>query len=95
VSNLMKYALGLNPNVCALTGLPVVRFDHPSPDFFSLSINRNPAATNVRIIYEGSTDQLNWSTAGIHVSSDNTLGYLPYKDVPRRFIRLGVQLVLP
>ena len=95
VSNLMKYALGLNPNVCALTGLPVVRFDHPSPGFFSLSINRNPAATNVRIIYEGSTDQLNWSTAGIQVSSDNTLGYLPYMDVPRRFIRLGVQLVLP
>jgi sugar lactone lactonase YvrE len=94
VPNLLKYALGLNPYARAHSGLPLLRVDHPTPGFFSLTINRNPAATNVRTFFEGSTNKVNWSTDDIQLSGDS-VGYLPYKDVPRRFLRLGVELLLP
>ncbi len=94
VSNLLKYALGLDPYVRAHSGLPVLRMDHPTNGFFSLTINRNPAATNVRFFFEGSTDKVIWTDDDIQLSG-NSIGFLPYKDVPKRFIRLGVELLLP
>jgi hypothetical protein len=94
VSNLMKYALGLDPFARVHAGLPLLRVDHPTPGFFSLTINRNPAATNVRTFFEGSINRVQWTDDDIQLSGDS-VGYLPYKDVPRRFLRLGVELLLP
>ena len=93
VSNLMKYALGLTPHARAHTGLPLLRTDHPSVGFFSLSYNPSPSATNVRFFFESSTDFQQWETNEVQIN--NHFGYLPYKDLPRRYIRLGVELVLP
>lgn len=94
VPNLMKFALGLDPNTRSHEGLPVLRVNHPSSGFFSLTVQRNPAATNVRVFFEGSTDQSDWSEEGVQISGDN-VGYLPYKDVPKRFLRAGFELILP
>jgi hypothetical protein len=80
--------------VRAITGLPLLQFDHPSTGFFSLSITSNPGATDLDYFYESSTDGLHWSTDDIQ-QSGNDVGFLPYKDLPRRFLRLGVKLVLP
>ncbi|WP_166647238.1 choice-of-anchor D domain-containing protein [Prosthecobacter fusiformis] len=106
ISNLMKYALGLDPNVRLQPNdpnLPVLWYDHDTaPGYLTLTVRPDPSVTNVRFFFESSADKVNWSSAGILTTPDgsgNLKGALPYappqNPSPNRFLRLGIELLLP
>ncbi|SKA75986.1 Sugar lactone lactonase YvrE [Prosthecobacter debontii] len=105
VSNLLKYALGLDPNVYLQPNdprLPTVGYDTTAPGYLTLTVHPDPAVTNVRLFFESSADKVNWFESDVITTTDisgNLKGALPYalpqNPPPKRFLRLGVQLLLP
>jgi len=59
VPNLMKYALGMNPSVNSLTGLPVTS---GSSGFLKIQFNRNLSATDITYAVDASDDLKSWTT---------------------------------
>lgn len=62
IANLIKYALGLDPNAPASQGMPVLSRDGGQ---LSLSYNKAAYATNIVTQVEWSTDLVHWSTTGV------------------------------
>jgi hypothetical protein len=105
VSNLLKYALGIDPNERLQPNdprLPALAFDATPPGYLTLTVRPDPAVTNVRLFFETSTDMANWTSVGVS-SAINPLGdltgsvpYVPSNNPPpKRYLRLGVELLLP
>jgi hypothetical protein len=101
-NNASEYATGTNPNSAGPN--PVVTdFVTIGPDrFLRVSIPKNPAAVDAQFIVDASPELLPaaWSTAGI-VTETNTASLLrvhdgtPVDSVPRRFMRVRVQVPAP
>jgi hypothetical protein len=58
VPNLMKYALGMNPTVNSLTGLPATS---GSTGFLKIQFNRNLSATDITYAVDASDDMKAWT----------------------------------
>jgi hypothetical protein len=93
IVNLVKYALGLDPNVSTSEGMPILSRDGSN---LSLSYNKVACATNIVMAVEWSTDLVNWSTAGVTttVLSDDGITQEIRSSVPAgttsKFLRLSV-----
>ncbi len=59
IVNLVKYALGMNPDVNSQAGLPVMSV---SGGKLQIQFNRNTAATDVTYYIQASEDLVNWTT---------------------------------
>ncbi len=97
ISNLLKYALGLNPLVAYRPGTTMVTSLDPS-GHLTLTVNKNPAATDVTFLVEvagGLVAPAVWDSAGATVDQ-NTFTLLqahdntPMSAAQQRFIRLKV-----
>ena len=100
IPNLVEYALGLNPTVAHANPVQMSRVTMNGSTYLQLSVNRNPAVTNVLIegLSAGSlTDPAAWST-GTTVIEDNTATLfrvrdsLPIETNSKRFLRLRFTL---
>lgn len=93
LSNLVKYALGLDPNVRATDDAPQLSRE---TNTLSLNYSRSLTATNVTITVEWSTDLKNWSSDGVTttvMSESDGLQLLRSSvsaDTPSKFLRLSV-----
>jgi hypothetical protein len=101
-NNASEYAAGTNPNSAGLNPL-VTDFVTIGPDrFLRVTVPKNPAATDAQYIVDASPELLpaTWSTAGL-VTETNSATLLrvhdgsPADSVPRRFMRVRVQVYLP
>ena len=62
IPNLLEYALGLNPTVASLTGLPVITLkDYSGTKYLSITFNRSSLATDLTYTVQVSTDLVNWT----------------------------------
>lgn len=106
ISNLMKYALGLDPAAFIQPDdprLPVLGLEQGvGGAFLTLTARTDPAAPDVQLVFECSNDKQTWTTNGVNVSPqpDNSIkGSLPCAQptLPNtaRFLRMGVVLQLP
>lgn len=106
ISNLMKYALGLDPLQRIQPEdprLPQLQLDRStSPWALVLSLRQDPAAPNVRLFFESSANKLDWSSDRVSSTTDgvgNLRGALPLttpaNPSAHRFLRVGVELLLP
>ncbi len=59
IVNLVKYALGMNPDVNSQSGLPVMSVNGGTME---IQFNRNTAATDVTYYIQASDDLVNWTT---------------------------------
>ena len=99
VPNLMKYALGLNPNTPATTGLPVIgKVSVNGKTYLTLSFTDQSALTDITYSVQGSSDLQNWQSGPAYaIRIDNgTTSTAVYRDTtamedaPRQFLRLSV-----
>lgn len=103
VTNLMKYALGLDPNIPARDGLPTISTADISDErFLILSYTRPKDRTDIEYIVEVSSDLVNWNS-GIEytetlfrVDRDSeeliiVRDLRPLEDGSQRFARLRVR----
>ncbi len=93
ITNLLKYALGLDPNVATTTANNIVV--DTTTGFQRMTVTRNPAATDVTYTIQVSADMVNWSDAGTTVDIDTPTTLRAYDNTPiintrQRFIRLIV-----
>jgi len=58
VTNLLEYALGLNPNAASVSGLPAVG---QTNGFLTLTYMRVNSATDINYLPEVSGDLINWN----------------------------------
>jgi hypothetical protein len=103
IPNLLKYATGLDPRVPSVAGLPttsLVQIEGIS--YLAFVINKNPLASDVRLIPEISSSlaQGSWGSGSVHLTVvEETPERLIVRDVlpvtanKRRFLRLHVELV--
>jgi len=102
LSNLVEYALGLNPTVPNSNPITLSDVTVNGSTYLQLSVNRNPAVTNVLI--EGLsaanlTDANAWSTANTVNDPNNTTSVftvrdaLPISTTGKRFLRLRFTLL--
>lgn len=101
ISNLLKYALGLDPaSVASPSALPVRQVeDDGGTEYLTLTAARNPDATDVILTVEVSSDLVNWESGEGHtvvLTDDGTTlkvrDTAPASGVSRRFIRLSASL---
>jgi fibronectin-binding autotransporter adhesin len=59
INNLLKYALGLNPNVASVAGLPAVS---NAGGYLQMSFARNVAATDITYAVQASNDLATWTS---------------------------------
>lgn len=99
IPNLMKYALGLNPNVPAVSGLPVLgQVSVSGKMYLTLTFTDQAALTDIAYTVQVSSDLQNWqSGASYAVRTDNgTTSTAVFRDLtaigsaPQRFMRLSV-----
>jgi len=96
--NLLEYALGTDPNVANVGGLPAADFEtDANGDYLTLTVNKNPSATDVTYIVEVSGDLATWSSGPSFTTTlQNTPSLLKVRDnipiaiAPQRFIRLRI-----
>ena len=80
ISNLLEYALGLDPTVANVAGLPLVTLkDYSGTQYLSLTLVRSSVATDITYIVQGSSDLTNWtnlatSTAGAAMAGPGLVG---------------------
>ncbi len=102
ISNLLKYALGLDPaTVVDPSALPFGQVeDDGGTDYLTLTATRNPEATDIALAVEVSSDLINWESGEGHTVElvndgstlkvrDNTAAF----NADRRFIRLNASLI--
>lgn len=99
VPNLLKYALGLNPNTPATTGLPVIgQVSVNGKTYLTLSFTDQSALTDITYSVQVSSDLQNWQSGPAYaIRIDNgTTSTAVYRDTtamedaPRQFLRLSV-----
>lgn len=101
VSNVMKYALGLNPLAVATNLVPQAQVTQvQGVDRLVLTVNKNANALGVVYTVEGSSDLSSWSSTGmIRVSETGTqlvvADGVPLSQTNRRYLRLRVSLTDP
>ncbi len=75
LANLLEYALGLNPAVASLNGLPVVTLkDYSGTSYLSMTFNRSSLVTDLSYIVQGSSDLTNWTDLGTSTAGNTTSG---------------------
>ncbi|MCX6875774.1 MAG: choice-of-anchor D domain-containing protein [Verrucomicrobia bacterium] len=96
VSNLLKYALGLDPNLASRAGMPTLGRNAGA---LTLTYTKVLAATDLIYTVEWSTDLLTWSPAGVteEVLSSNATtrqirAAVPVAAATSKFLRLNVRL---
>jgi hypothetical protein len=75
LANLAEYALGLNPTVAGVSGVPVVsiqKFDNAN--YLSMMFHRSTAATDLTYTAQASSDLLSWSDLASSVAGGATSG---------------------
>lgn len=99
-TNLLKYALGLDPHTRAFTG---PQFDQTSTDW-TLTYSRPTSRPDLTYAVEISPNLSTWTTAGVThelIASDSNTGVqtwrasYPKNSAPSLFARLRVELTLP
>lgn len=102
VASLVEYALGLNPTVSNANPITLSQCTVNSSTYLQLSVNRNPAVTNVLIegLSAGTlTDANAWSSGTTLNDPNNTASVFTVRDsVPigtadKRFLRLSFNLL--
>jgi Carboxypeptidase regulatory-like domain len=75
LTNLMEYALGLDPTVPSILGLPVVTLkDYGGTKYLSMTFYRSSLATDLTYIVQGSSDLLSWTDLGTSIHGAATTG---------------------
>ena len=94
-SNLMEFALGLDPNLNSPDGGPLTTVEN---SYLTLTANRNPAATGLQFRIAVSDNLTTWFSDAAHVTTlENTPALLrardnmPIDSAQQRFIRLEVR----
>jgi hypothetical protein len=100
VSNLMEYALGMNPGTTSVLASRIVsdREDVAGTIYMRFTIAKNPAATDVTFAVQVTSDLANaasWTTAGTAVEANTSTSLIvrdttPIGSAPRHFMRLRV-----
>ena len=97
--NLIKYALGLNPNKPAASGMPVLgQVALNGKTYLTLTFTEQPALTDITYTVQVSSDLQNWQSGSLYtVRTDNgTTNTAVFRDLtaigdaPRHFMRLSV-----
>jgi hypothetical protein len=98
VTNLLEYALGLNPNVASVSGLPAVG---QTNGFLTLTYTHVNSATDISYDPEVSGDLINWNGGPLFVTQSvlasnsvfqtiQTRDLVPMGGATKRFIRLHI-----
>jgi hypothetical protein len=75
LSNLMEYALGLDPTVPSVLGLPVVTLkDYGGTKYLSMTFYRSSLATDLTYIVQGSSHLISWTDLGTSIHGAATTG---------------------
>jgi hypothetical protein len=75
ISNLLEYALNLNPTVANPAGLPVTTIkNYSGTNYLSLTFTRSSVATDLTYTVQGSSDLINWSDLASSVGGAPTAG---------------------
>ncbi len=103
ISNLMEYALGLDPRTPGRAGLPVLsRTTLTGASYLTLAYTKVKADTDLTYVVEVSSDLLNWNsgsayTTDVSTVDGGTIQQVTTRDLtpitattPRRFMRLRV-----
>ena len=77
--NLIEYAVGTNGVISNVNPQVVTLAPFSTDRYLRLSIPKNPAATDVTIIVEASSDMTNWSSSGL-ITETNTSTLLTVRD---------------
>jgi uncharacterized delta-60 repeat protein len=87
LSNLMEYALALNPILSSVTGRPVV-FSNGS----TLTLTYPATRADVDYVVEMSTDLIEWTSTGVDQGTpgENVTATVPLGPEPKKFLRLHV-----
>jgi hypothetical protein len=97
IPNLMKYALGLNPNQPAQSGLPVLgQVSISGSTYLTLSFTQQSALTDITYNVQVSSDLQNWQSSGTVRTDNGTTTTAVYRDLtaigagPQHFMRLNI-----
>ncbi|MEP6603368.1 MAG: reprolysin-like metallopeptidase [Spartobacteria bacterium] len=75
ITNLLEYALNLDPTVASTIGLPVVTIqNYGGLNYLSMKFNRSAVATDLTYIVQGSGDLVNWTNLASSVAGATTTG---------------------
>jgi hypothetical protein len=75
ISNLLEYALNLNPTVANPAGLPVAAIkNYSGTNYLSLTFTRSSVATDLTYTVQGSSDLNNWSDLASSTGGAPTIG---------------------
>ncbi len=88
LTNLMEYALGLDPTVASLNGLPVVTLkDYSGTKYLSMTFYRSSLAIDLTYTVQVSSDLLSWTDVGtsIHGAPTTGLGFVGETGVAPNF----------
>ncbi len=75
LANLLEYALGLDPTMASLSGLPAVTLkDYSGTVYLSMLFHRSSLATDLSYIVQGSSDLVTWTDLGTSMAGGITNG---------------------
>ena len=75
MANLLEYALGLDPTIAKLSGLPTVTLKNYSGTIYlSMLFHRSSLATDLSYIVQGSSDLVTWTDLGTSAAGAATSG---------------------
>jgi hypothetical protein len=97
--NLLKYALGLNPNAPAVSGLPAVgQMPLDGKTYPTLTFTDQSTLTDITYTVQVSSDLINWQSGSLYTvrvdnGTTNTAVFrtlTAIEDAPRQFMRLSI-----
>ncbi len=75
LTNLLEYALNLDPTVASVLGLPVVTLkNYGGTQYLSMTFTRSSLATDLTYIVQGSSDLTSWTDLGTSTAGGATTG---------------------
>lgn len=96
VPNLAKYVFGLHPLEASRDGLPFASVELDGDDeFLTITVQKNPDATDFEPVVEVSQDLGNWASEGVHILEDTpevlrARSTTPISASPRQFLRVNL-----